>query len=86
MNFQKSTRKDKKYMVFYNNKWIHFGHPSYEHYKDNTNLKLYSYLDHHDEKRREKYLKRAKGIRDKNGNLTYLNKNSPNYWSIHYLW
>ncbi len=86
MNFQKSTRKNKKYMIFYNNKWVHFGHPSYEQYKDNTNLKLYSYLDHHDENRRNNYLRRAKGIRDKNGNLTYLNKNSPNYWSVHYLW
>ena len=25
MQFKKSTHKDKKYMVLYNGKWIHFG-------------------------------------------------------------
>ena len=37
-------------------------------------------------KRRDAYIKRAKGIKDKNGNLTYLDKASPNYYSVKYLW
>ena len=35
---------------------------------------------------RKSYRARASGIRDKNGNLTYKNKNTPNYWAYHYLW
>ena len=88
MIFQKSTRKNKKYMVLYNGNWIHFGDlskPS-QQYRDSTPLKLYSNLDHLDEVRKKSYLSRAKGIKDKNGNLTYQDKNSPNYYSINFLW
>ena len=45
-----------------------------------------TYLDHKDKERRKNYLLRAKGIKNKFGALTYLDKNSPNYWSIKYLW
>ena len=69
-----------------NNKWIHFGSTLYQQFKDQTPLKLYSHLNHNDNKRRMNYLKRSKGIKDKNGNLTHLNKNSPNYNSVKYLW
>lgn len=88
MEFKQSTRKNKKYMVRYNtnSKWIHFGDLNYQQYTDKTPLKLYAYLDHKDKQRRDAYLKRAMGIHDKNGNLTYNNKNSPNYLSIKYLW
>ena len=85
LRFEKSNRKNKKYMVFYN-KWIHFGDKRYSHYRDSTPLKLYSHLDHNDIKRRNAYLKRAKGIKDKNVNLTYLDKNSPNYYAVKFLW
>ena len=68
MDFKKSTRKGKKYMVNYNGRWIHFGDSSAEHYKDTTPLKLYSHLNHNDEKRKKSYLARAKGIRNKNMN------------------
>lgn len=86
LEFKKSSHKDKKYMVFYNGKWVHFGDSRYEQFKDSTPLKFYSYLDHLDPVRKKNYLKRAKGIRDKYGNLTYLDKNSPNYYSIRFLW
>jgi hypothetical protein len=86
MIFEKSNRKNKKYMVFYNGKWIHFGDTRYEQYRDSTPLKLYVNLDHLDPVRKKSYLARAKGIKDKDGNLTYLDKNSPNYYSIKYLW
>jgi hypothetical protein len=90
--FKKSTRKNKKYMVrnvlnkTFQDKWIHFGDIRYQHFNDTTGLKLYSYLDHHDKIRQQSYLKRAKGIRNKKGELTYLDKNSPNYYSVNYLW
>ena len=87
MDFKKSTRKGKKYMVVApNGKTIHFGSLSNEHYKDTTPLKLYTYLDHNDETRRAAYLARAKGIKNKKGELTYLNKNSANYYAIRWLW
>ena len=90
MEFKKSTRKNKKYMVRLldnpTNGWIHFGDLRYEHYKDKTPLKLYSNLDHNDKQRRKDYLTRSMAIKDKQGNLTYNNKNSPNYYSIKYLW
>ena len=86
MIIQQSTRSSKKYMVYYGGKWIHFGDRNMQQYKDLTPLRLYSYLDHNDPVRRERYLKRAKGIRDAEGNLTYSNPNSANFYSVHFLW
>ena len=86
MNFKKSTRPGKKYMVVVNGKTIHFGSSSEQQYKDTTGLGLYTHLNHNDEKRRASYLARAKGIKDKNGNLTWKNKNSANYYAIRWLW
>jgi len=85
--FKKSSRKGKKYMVKTpSGKWVHFGSSTMQQYKDSTPLKLYSNLDHGDKKRRTSYLARAKGIKDKQGNLTWKNKESANYYSIRYLW
>tara|TARA_R110000772_G_scaffold241509_1_gene353840 strand:- start:303 stop:572 length:270 start_codon:yes stop_codon:yes gene_type:complete len=56
-------------------KLIHFGHKKYD-----------DYTTHQDEKRRKSYLARAKGIKNKKGELTWNNKNTKNYWSVHYLW
>ena len=55
-------------------KLIHFGDKRYE-----------DFTEHKDEKRRQSYLKRAKGIKNKKGELTYKLKYSPNYWSVK-LW
>lgn len=50
-----STRKNNKYMVkLSDGKKVHFGSPKYE-----------DFLIHKDEKRRDKYLARAKKIKDK---------------------
>ena len=46
----------------------------------------YKSLDHGDKKRQASYLARAKGIKNKKGELTYKDKNTANYWSINYLW
>lgn len=72
---KRSNRKNKKWMVKYNNKWIHFG--------DNRYM---DFTQHKNQERRKSYLKRAKGIRDGKGNLTHKNKNSANFWAINILW
>lgn len=79
-----STNSNNKYMVKVNNKFIHFGSRNYQHYRDK--MKYYSYLDHNDPIRRQKYLTRSAGIKDKHGNLTYNNINSSNYWSRNVFW
>ena len=85
--FKKSTRKGKKYMVRTpKGKLIHFGASSMQQFKDTTGLGLYTHLNHGDKERRKRYLARAKGIKDKNGNLTWKNPESSNYYSIKYLW
>ena len=49
-------------------------------------LKGYQDFTQHGDKMRQKsYLARAKGIRDKQGNLTYKDKNTSNYWAVK-LW
>lgn len=84
--------KNKKYSVYVKNektgkpKLIHFGDLKYFHFKDKTPLKLHSKLDHNDKKRRERYLKRAKAIKLKNGKFAYLDKNQPAYYSVRFLW
>lgn len=64
-NIRKSTQKYKKYMadVVYNDKSYknkHFGDVRYEHYKDSTELKLYSHLDHKDFDRKRLFHARHK--------------------------
>jgi hypothetical protein len=85
--FKKSTRKEKKYSVITpKGKTIHFGASGMEQYKDSTGLGLYSHLDHNDKERQKRYLARAKGIKTKDGKLTWNDKESANYYSIFYLW
>ena len=85
--FKKSTRKGKKYMVKTpSGRWIHFGALNMEHYKDSTGLGLYNHLNHNDKDRRKRYLARAKGIKNKQGKLTWNNPESANYYSVKYLW
>jgi len=83
--YEKSNRKDKKLKVKVNNKTIHFGNPKYQHFKDKTDL-LPKSLNHGDKKRRDNYLKRSKAIKNKKGELTYLNPESPNYHAVRILW
>jgi hypothetical protein len=85
--FSKSKAKNKKYAVRTpGGKLINFGDSRMQQFKDSTGLGLYSHLDHGDSKRRKSYLARAKGIKDKNGNLTWKNPESANYYSVKYLW
>jgi hypothetical protein len=78
----KSTRAGKKYSVYVtsekgNPKLIHFGALGYQHYKDK--IGLYSDLDHLDKGRRKNYRSRHQHDR-------INDKNTPGYWSWHYLW
>ena len=71
-----STRKNNKYVATLSSgKKIHFGssqHPGY--------------LIHKDKDRKERYLARAKKIKNKQGEITYTNPESANYWSVNLLW
>lgn len=74
-DLKRSTRKNKKWAVLYDGRWIHFGDTRYE-----------DFTQHKDEERRYRYLKRALNITDKEGNLTAFDPYSPNYWSVNLLW
>ena len=56
-------------------KKVHFGSKKYA-----------DYLTHKDEERRDKYLARATKIKNKQGELTYNNPESANFWSVNLLW
>ena len=75
----KSTAKNKKFSVYVmkdgKRKLIHYGDSRYQ-----------DFTQHKDQARRKSYLARAKGIRNKQGNLTWKDKNTANYWSIKTLW
>ena len=82
---EKSTNANKKYMVNYNNKWIHFGDIHSEHYEDITPRELYAEQNHYNNQRRDEYRNRMIKIRDKNGNFSVLNKNTAIYWTFRFL-
>ena len=82
--YKKSTRPDKKLMVEVNGKKIHFGARDMEHFKDKTGI--WKSKDHGDEKRRKSYLRRAKGIKNKAGELTWKDPKSANYHAVRILW
>ena len=88
MQFRISTHKNKKYDVFFNGKWIPFGQIGYSHYMTSNAIpkELHIYPEHHDIERRRLYRLRASKITNKYGELTYLDKTSPNYYSYKYLW
>ena len=69
-----STRKNNKYMATIpGGKKIHFGSSQYYHINK-------------DKERKDRYLSRAKKIKNKQGELTYTNPESANYWSVNLLW
>jgi len=73
-----SKAKNKKYSVYVmkdgKKTLLHFGDSRYEDFRQ-----------HKDKKRQKSYLARAKGIRNKKGELTWKLKDTPNYWSVK-LW
>ena len=75
---KKSTRKNKKYDVYKNDKYLlSFGDKRYEQWKDSTPLKAYKHLDHGDQKRKDNYYKRfGKDAK----------KDTPKWFSHKFLW
>jgi hypothetical protein len=47
---------------------------------------MQDFTQHHDQQRRENYLKRSAGIKDKNGNPTKDDVFSANHWARKDLW
>ena len=83
--YKKSTRPDKKLMVLLkNNKKIHFGSRSMEHFKDKTGI--WKSKDHGDEKRRNSFRARMSGIKLKDGTRAIDDVDSPAYHSLRVLW
>lgn len=82
------TKSKYKYWVYVKKdgkvKKIGFGNKDFQQFKDK--IGYYKSLDHNDPIRRKSYLARAKGIKDKEGNLTWKDKNSANWWAVHKLW
>ena len=78
-DYQISNKKGKKLMTVVNGKTINFGDLKYQHFFDKTGL-LPKSLNHLDEKRRESYLKRARGL----GGST--DPTSANFHSVSILW
>ena len=71
-----SKRKNNKYVVtLQNGKKVNFESSQYP-----------DFLIHKDDERKEKYLSRAKKIKNKQGELTYTNPESSNFWSVNLLW
>jgi len=71
MRIDKSTRKNKKYMIEYKGKTIHFG-------QDGAS----DYTIHKDPKRKEAYINRHK----KRENWTKSGANTAGFWSRWILW
>lgn len=73
----KSNKPEKKFFILKNGQppFIHFGASLYD-----------DYTQHLDKERRDRYLKRAKKIKNKNGDLTFDDPKSPNFWAINLLW
>ena len=83
-DYEKSDRKGKKLMTIVDGKKIHFGDSKMEQFKDKTGI--WSSKDHNDKERRKNYLSRAKGIKNKQGELTYKDPKSANYHAVRILW
>jgi hypothetical protein len=75
---KKSTRIHKKYMAIFSDgrPSVHFGDNRYKQFRDTTPLKLYSRLNHNDEKRKKAYY-------DRHGKAIMY---SAKWFSHKYLW
>lgn len=84
IRFERSRVSGKKYDAIIEDKItkkrqrVPFGSSIHDQYRDSTGLKLYSRVDHNDEKRRQSYLARHEKTRHK--------KFSPSWYSSVFLW
>lgn len=76
--WKNTTKSKNKYWVYVMRdgkvKKIGFGNKDYE-----------DFTQHKDKARQKSYLARAKGIKNKQGELTWKDKNTANYWAVK-LW
>jgi len=76
IKYQKSSRKDKKWMTKRpDGRIVHWGHP-----------KMQDYTQHHDKKRRKSFRKRMSGIRLKNGSKAIDVPWSPAFLAYYVTW
>tara|TARA_R110000851_G_scaffold18394_3_gene57857 strand:+ start:10472 stop:10747 length:276 start_codon:yes stop_codon:yes gene_type:complete len=75
VDLKKSTRKAKKYMVLYNDNWIHFGSKTGK-----------TFLDHGDSKKQKAWYARHSKIKNKDGKNVIKIKTTPSFWSHQILW
>ena len=84
IKFQKAKDPSKKYEAIIEDvktrrrQRVPFGSSSFQQYRDSTGMRIYSRLDHNDEKRRQNYLARHEKTRHK--------KWSPSWFSSVFLW
>lgn len=83
--------KDKKYTaILPNGKLVHFGHKSYQQYKDQVPKKLggglWTSKNHLDPVRRKNYRSRHSGIMCKDGSRCIDTRYSPAWFSYYFLW
>lgn len=83
--YMKSTRKGKKLMTEVDGKKVHFGQLGYDHFFDKTGL-LPKSMNHNDAKRRQNYLTRSAGQKNKKGQLLKDMPSSPVYHARRILW
>ena len=74
-DLRQSTRQGKRYMVLYNDRWIHFGSRTGS-----------TYIDHKDDQKRSAWRARHSKITNSKGELVHKLKTSPSYWAWHILW
>jgi|688.fasta_scaffold2478688_1 hypothetical protein len=74
-DFGISKTKNKRFYVIYDSKKINFGSTT-----NNT------FIDHNNEDKKRAWIARHTKIKNKNGELVYKLKSSPDYWSYHILW
>jgi len=75
LNLKKSSRKNKRFMITYNDILIHFGDPN-----------AITYYDKKDDIKRKAYIARHSKIKNKNNKYVINLKTSPSYWSARLLW
>ena len=73
---EQALRWGKSKGVLGHHEHTHFGQKGYDDWRSGTATK----------EQRKSYLARAKGIRNKEGKLTWKDKNTANYWAVKYLW
>jgi hypothetical protein len=74
---KESTRKNKRFMIKHNDKWIHFGQWPFSGHG--------TYIDHQNKEIKKAWRARHSKIL-KNGKPAYKNRDSADFYSWHLLW